>query len=750
MTRHPEIIPKAGGIGVVSAHFLEHSHHQQLQQQQQKRSSHHHHYHRLQDQRKRKNRGTSSSDSQNDSHRTERSNESATTTSAAATNRKLSESSKKKKKTTTKEEEEKDRENGGGVDDDDGDGDDNNRKSNRQQQQSLSSSSSSSSSSSDEESSSSTIFFYTSPPLKVALDATPSKYRSDEFIHNGRMLAATSSTSSSLTTATRTTKEKEDESNGDDEDVDGDKVIIHEECTPTTCQIIFDPSFQTLPLNPNISDDDDGSSTESMSDVGVIIYGGGFVDPRSYSAIASRLADDYGIPTVIEIFDNDIAYDVSYIMEALKSSPSSDDNGGDGDGDSDSEEKESSTRSRMCDIYSSGRLELAAQTDFFSSSLDKQEKQKQQEQEQEQEQEKGRNTVKQWVLVGHSLGGVAVMADVWNYYHDHIDEYRRQDHHNFDCAVDGLCENGGGDGGRVEEEERREGIHQQHDAVAPLVGGFVLAGTYPRIELGCGTLNFSNVDVPAASVIGSNDGILNMTAYKESKTMYWNTDQTFFLNITGGNHEQFGSYDSLERQQYITGGRQTDGHATISSTVQQHQFIGAILNVVSRVQSRRRRRRRKSGRSSVEAAAERRPSSSSTTKKDENDQKVGEDGSRKGTVHQDGGGGGIQGGSQVEHKNEVGEKDDDRNVHVHDDHPTRSNNNHDDDRTKKKSTDENANCYGSTTATTTGTGTGTGTTVEQLFVIASTIAIAMVTSTTGVLLFRVPVFIQEPIRRFFM
>lgn len=95
---------------------------------------------------------------------------------------------------------------------------------------------------------------YTSPPLPVALDATPAAFRSDDVISAARSADAIGNCT-----------------------INGNR-----------CQIPF--------------------PTEEWSKIGVLFYPGGLVDPRSYAPIATILNDRYGLPVVIPIFDGDSAY----------------------------------------------------------------------------------------------------------------------------------------------------------------------------------------------------------------------------------------------------------------------------------------------------------------------------------------------------------------------------------------------------------------------------------------------------------
>ena len=91
--------------------------------------------------------------------------------------------------------------------------------------------------------------------------------------------------------------------------------------------------------------------------------------------------------------------------------------------------------------------------------------------------------VEEWMLAGHSLGGVAA------------------------------CE-----------------FAENHPAD---VDGIVLLASYPSVDL-------SNVDAHALLVVGSNDGVLNRDAYEEARAKLPATVDE--LVIEGGNHAYFGDY----------------------------------------------------------------------------------------------------------------------------------------------------------------------------------------------------------------
>lgn len=100
---------------------------------------------------------------------------------------------------------------------------------------------------------------YTSPPLPLALEATPEDFRDDVVIDDMRAVAAAGNCSS----------------------------------TDNACHIPF-----AVP---------DGAF-DGDSKIGVVLYGGGLVDPRGYSVMAQLLATRYGFPTVIPVFAGDLAF----------------------------------------------------------------------------------------------------------------------------------------------------------------------------------------------------------------------------------------------------------------------------------------------------------------------------------------------------------------------------------------------------------------------------------------------------------
>ena len=99
-----------------------------------------------------------------------------------------------------------------------------------------------------------------SPPLKIAIEATPEIFRDDAYLDRIREVAVNGTCSADI----------------------------------TGCQMLFPPAPEAV-----------NSGTAKL---GVIFYGGGLVDPRSYSVLAKELSESYGLAVSIPIFDSDIAY----------------------------------------------------------------------------------------------------------------------------------------------------------------------------------------------------------------------------------------------------------------------------------------------------------------------------------------------------------------------------------------------------------------------------------------------------------
>ena len=144
--------------------------------------------------------------------------------------------------------------------------------------------------------------------------------------------------------------------------------------------------------------------------------------------------------------------------------------------------------------------------------------------------------VEKWVLAGHSFGGVTAMSDTWAYM-----------------------------------------TSQNSTDEMDMFGGLALLGSYIQ-DVGCGPIDFSEMTFPAASVSASLDGVVNFTNFDKGE-FFLPANDTFSLNIFGGNHGLFGSYNDTLRTPILG---QSDGKATISEQVQRDLVVAAIANVAAR------------------------------------------------------------------------------------------------------------------------------------------------------------------------
>mmetsp|Transcript_27046 Transcript_27046/g.79927 ORF Transcript_27046/g.79927 Transcript_27046/m.79927 type:complete len:380 (-) Transcript_27046:241-1380(-) len=144
--------------------------------------------------------------------------------------------------------------------------------------------------------------------------------------------------------------------------------------------------------------------------------------------------------------------------------------------------------------------------------------------------------VERWVLVGYSLGGIAAQTDLWTMM-------------------------GGGN---------EEMLNQ--------VGGIALLGSHIDQGGTCGAIDFSSTTIPATSVSAELDGVINQTNWKAA-AKFLPKDDTFWLDVKGGNHAFFGSYDDSERKAIFG---LIDGVATIPNFIQRDLSATAIAHVASR------------------------------------------------------------------------------------------------------------------------------------------------------------------------
>ena len=90
--------------------------------------------------------------------------------------------------------------------------------------------------------------------------------------------------------------------------------------------------------------------------------------------------------------------------------------------------------------------------------------------------------------------------------------------------------------------------------------GLILFASYPTDE----------ISKPVLSIYGSEDKVLNLEKYNESKKYIDNLTE---LIIEGGNHGQFGNY----------GNQSGDGISNITSHNQQKQSVNAIINFIEKI-----------------------------------------------------------------------------------------------------------------------------------------------------------------------
>ena len=132
-------------------------------------------------------------------------------------------------------------------------------------------------------------------------------------------------------------------------------------------------------------------------------------------------------------------------------------------------------------------------------------------------------TVEKWIMVGHSMGGIGVGSEVWT-------------------ALSSTATTGdnGNDNGNDNGDDNG-------DNMSDMIGGMVLLGSYLRQDVGCGAIDFNNIDLPAAAISASLDGVVNMDRFAIGNELL-SDEHTFKMNILGANHGGFGSYDYSGRK----------------------------------------------------------------------------------------------------------------------------------------------------------------------------------------------------------
>lgn len=89
--------------------------------------------------------------------------------------------------------------------------------------------------------------------------------------------------------------------------------------------------------------------------------------------------------------------------------------------------------------------------------------------------------------------------------------------------------------------------------------GLILLAAYPTDE----------IQKPTLSIYGSNDNVLDLEKYNQSKHLFKGNFTEFIIN--GGNHAQFAYY----------GNQSGDGQANITSESQQNQTVNEILSFIN-------------------------------------------------------------------------------------------------------------------------------------------------------------------------
>lgn len=103
-----------------------------------------------------------------------------------------------------------------------------------------------------------------------------------------------------------------------------------------------------------------------------------------------------------------------------------------------------------------------------------------------------------------------------------------------------------------------------------VIDGLMIWASYPA-----GNADLSGSDIPVVSIYGSLDPRVNEFSVADRKNLL--PDTTHYIQIEGGDHHQFGSYETEPE----------NDHATISRASQHEQIIAAtleILQLISKIQ----------------------------------------------------------------------------------------------------------------------------------------------------------------------
>ena len=135
-------------------------------------------------------------------------------------------------------------------------------------------------------------------------------------------------------------------------------------------------------------------------------------------------------------------------------------------------------------------------------------------------------------------------------------------------------------GGDVAAQALRAWLSSSRTDAKRSIGGLALLGSYLNTEPSCGRppLDLSRMPLSAAIVEATNDHIVNRSRLAAGAHLLPPAEYVFQMNVTGGNHSQFGSYDPSNRP----GPLGPDGNATIPEAVQRGLSAAAIADVAAR------------------------------------------------------------------------------------------------------------------------------------------------------------------------
>jgi dienelactone hydrolase len=104
---------------------------------------------------------------------------------------------------------------------------------------------------------------------------------------------------------------------------------------------------------------------------------------------------------------------------------------------------------------------------------------------------------------------------------------------------------------------------QYTDNHQDVIDGLMIWASYPA-----GNADLSGSDIPVVSIYGSLDPRVNEFSVADREDLL--PDTTHYIQIKGGDHHQFGSYETEPE----------DDHATISRASQHEQIIAATVEIL--------------------------------------------------------------------------------------------------------------------------------------------------------------------------